>query len=115
MALLRFRPAAPAPGGEEVLLELSPLRTVLVEAMRSGVPLRHDCGGRTLCGTCRIELGQTAGSSPIGTDERKRLEALGIALDGRIRLACRTHLFRDNEARGLLAPEGGEKKGEEGP
>jgi len=100
MALLRFVPAGPA--SSPVRIPAGPASNLLVEIMKSGAYLRHDCGGRALCGTCRVEIDRTAGLSPMREAERLRLDALGLPLDGRIRLACQTHAFRDTDLRGCL-------------
>ena len=96
---------APADGTAPRSVALSPSTSLLVALMKSGAFIRHDCGGRALCGTCRIEIKGASGLSPMRFPERERLEALGLAVDGRIRLACQTHASRDVEARGCLARE----------
>ncbi len=141
MANLEFWPAD---GSARRLVPLSPVTTLLVAIMKSGAYIRHDCGGRALCGTCRLEIdsapqggGRAAGPSsgaaaspgggaaaglgggaaagpslssslglgPMRAAERERLQILGIALDGRIRLACQTYSSRDLGARGCLDKE----------
>ena len=143
MANLEFWPAD---GSARRLVPLSPVTTLLVAIMKSGAYIRHDCGGRALCGTCRVEIdsapqggGRAAGPSsgaaaspgggaaagpspgasagqtpsagpslglgPMRAAERERLQILGIALDGRIRLACQTYSSRDLGARGCLDKE----------
>ena len=102
MAKFLFTPAG---GGERRLVPLSISSSVLVAVMKSGAFIRHDCGGRALCGTCRIEVESASGLSPLGGAERERLAALGVALDGKIRLACQTHASRDFEGRGCLGME----------
>lgn len=94
------------PAGETraLLLPLSPATSLLVAIQRAGAYIRHDCGGRARCGTCRLEV-EGGGLSPMGEEERLRLEALGIETDGRVRLACRTHASRDLSARGCLERE----------
>ncbi len=141
MASLEF---TPADGSARRFVPLSPVTTLLVAIMKSGAYIRHDCGGRALCGTCRVEIdsapqggGRAAGPSsgaaaspgggaaaglgggaaagpslssslglgPMRAAERERLQILGIALDGRIRLACQTYSSRDLGARGCLDKE----------
>jgi len=102
MASLVF---SPGDGGGQLSIPLSISSSVLVAVMKSGAFIRHDCGGKALCGTCRIEVGEGARLSPMGAPERGRLEAIGVAVDGRIRLACQTHASGDFEARGCLSRE----------
>lgn len=65
--------------------DVSPAMSLLVSVQRAGLPLRHDCGGKAQCGTCRVRL--VAGRlSPMGDRERLRLAAVS-APDG-VRLAC---------------------------
>lgn len=105
MATLLFLPA-----GETARrpVPLSPVTSLLVAILKVGAPIRHDCGGRAQCGTCRVEISSAEGLSPMGEDERRRLEALGLPLDGSLRLACRTYAHRDLEARGCLGRKDGE-------
>ena len=121
MASLEF---TPADGSARRFVPLSPVTTLLVAIMKSGAYIRHDCGGRAQCGTCRVEIdsapqgeggggggGEAAGRSsnrglgPMRAAESERLRILGIALDGRIRLACQTYSSRDLGARGCLDKE----------
>jgi ferredoxin len=69
-----------APDRPAADFEASPVYSVLVAAQRSGVPLRHDCGGKAQCGTCRVRV-LSGKLSPMGERERVRLEAVG-ALPG---------------------------------
>ncbi len=59
--------------------------TVLVAAMRNRVYIRHDCGGRAQCGTCRVKV-LAGGTAPKGTREASLLEKLNAHPDER--LAC---------------------------
>ncbi len=59
--------------------------SVLVAAMRSGVYLRHDCGGKAQCGTCRVSLAE----GRLGPKEGRESELLArVQADGGERLAC---------------------------
>lgn len=79
----------------------SPVVSVLNALVREGSRIRHDCGGKALCGTCRIRAagasgkpdGPIGGLSPIGERERVRLEAVGAAPGER--LACQSYAFKD--------------------
>ncbi|MFA6505969.1 MAG: 2Fe-2S iron-sulfur cluster-binding protein [Treponemataceae bacterium] len=78
------------------VVETTPVVSILNSLTREGVKLRHDCGGKTLCGTCRVRIVSGASSlSPIGERERVRLTAVGASEDER--LACQTYAFRDVE------------------
>lgn len=68
--------------------ESASLHSVLIGAQRAGVPLRHDCGGKALCGTCRVRI-ESGKGSPILERERDRLQALGAG--DTERLACQLH------------------------
>lgn len=68
--------------------------SILNTLLREGVKIKHVCGGKTQCGTCRIRViegHQTL--SPILERERIRLDALGTPKD--VRLACQTHTYGD--------------------
>jgi ferredoxin len=76
--------------------ETSPVFSLLNALTREGVRIRHDCGGKALCGTCRVRVVSGAsGLSPVGERERARLDAVGAAPDER--LACQSHAVRDVE------------------
>lgn len=71
-----------------------PAVSLLNALAKEGVKIRHDCGGKALCGTCRVRVVSGAtGLSPVGERERARLEAVGAGPDER--LACQAHAFRD--------------------
>lgn len=81
-------------------LPLSAATSVLNALVKDGVSIRHLCGGKARCGTCRvIVLGEREGPglSPLGDEERLRLEAVGAG--GAERLACRLYAARDIELR----------------
>lgn len=97
--------------------EGSPAYSVLVALQRAGVPHRHDCGGKALCGTCRVAL-SGGRLSPMGGRERERLAAVGEPTDGSVRLACQARPAGALALRALmpfapLAP-GGVEGGEDG-
>ena len=62
--------------------------TLLEGALKAGVSLAHDCGGKLACSTCSVEVreGGQLLSEPT-EDELDMLERAGIAQDG-ARLAC---------------------------
>ncbi|HUW39753.1 MAG TPA: 2Fe-2S iron-sulfur cluster-binding protein [Rectinemataceae bacterium] len=77
----------------------SPAISILGALQRAGVDVRHDCGGKALCGTCRFRVLKGASAlSPILPREEERLAAVGEeTADGALRLACQAHAFRDIE------------------
>lgn len=82
--------------------DTSPAYSILVSAERSGVRLRHDCGGKALCGTCRVKV--VSGSvSPMSERERLRLAALG-AEEG-TRLACQARAGSNLHVQALFSPD----------
>lgn len=68
-------------------LEASPAYSILIALQRAGIAHRHDCGGKALCGTCRVRV-LSGRLSPMGERERQKLEAVGESPDGSVRLAC---------------------------
>ncbi len=81
--------------GKEASIETSPVMSVLNALVRGGARIRHDCGGKALCGTCRVRVKEArkGALSPIGERERARLDAIGAAADER--LACQAYAARD--------------------
>lgn len=64
--------------------------------LRNDVKIRHKCGGKIQCGTCRIRI--LKGSkylSPVGEEEKLRLKAVNAKDNDR--LACQTFSFGDIE------------------
>ncbi len=86
-------------------LEASPAYSLLIALQRAGVAHRHDCGGKALCGTCRVRV-LSGRLSPMGERERMRLEAVGQSLDGSVRLACQARPGGPLELEALLGPHG---------
>ena len=76
---------------------LSPVVSVLNLLLREGIPISHSCGGKALCGTCRVrvisEEGKTAPLNGIGPREAERLRALN--LNPPYRLACQIYARSD--------------------
>jgi len=73
--------------------------SILVAAQRAGVPLRHDCGGKAQCGTCRVRV-ISGTTSPMTDRERQRLEAVQAGAEER--LACQTRAGSDLELVAVL-------------
>jgi ferredoxin len=95
VAVRREPAAAPAaaPGGATLVFEPSgvaaeagPDETLLAVALRENVEISHVCGGKGVCGTCRLEVLEGAeGLSGVTDPERKHLAEL---LGSGWRLAC---------------------------
>jgi ferredoxin len=80
---------------------LEPIRassavSLLNSLLAAGVRIRHDCGGKALCGTCAVRIVAGAdGLSPPAPLEASRLEATGRPSG--FRLACQARAARDVE------------------
>jgi len=73
------------------VFETSAVVSILNTLLRNGVKIRHDCGGKALCGTCRITIiSGEGGLSPKREREIQRLTAVGAAPNER--LACQTYV-----------------------
>jgi ferredoxin len=99
------------PGAEGgAVVAAGPAVSLLNAMLREGIALRHDCGGKALCGTCRVRVIEgSEGLSPILPREATRLAAVGAGapdLEGGVRLACQTHAARDVRIE-ILLPAGG--------
>jgi ferredoxin len=78
--------------GDEV--ETNPARSLLNSILAAGKSLRHDCGGKALCGTCAVRVVEgMKGLSPVAPLEAGRLAAAGRG-EG-FRLACQARASRD--------------------
>jgi adenylate cyclase len=78
--------------------EGSPAVSILNVLLRNGVAVSHLCGGKAVCGTCRIRILEGVKNlSPMGEAERVRL--LHGRQDGtlpeNVRLACQTYARGD--------------------
>ncbi len=83
----------------QAVFDVSPALSILVAAQRAGLPLRHDCGGKALCGTCRVRV-ISGTTSPATERERLRLEAVDAGAGER--LACQTRAGSDLELEAVL-------------
>lgn len=61
----------------------------------AGIDHRHICGGNGFCTSCRIEVIDGGGLSPVSALERDRLGRDA----GHLRLACQTYLRGDARVR----------------
>ena len=91
MARIRIR----VPGKiEDANVSTDPSESLLTSLLKAGQRIRHDCGGKVLCGTCRVRVTEGGRSlSPVQDRERARLEAAGAGPGER--LACQAHAARD--------------------
>ena len=65
--------------------------TLLALALRLGVPLRHVCGGRGSCTTCRVQVREgVEGLEPAGDREQRRLP--DARLEAGWRLSCQARV-----------------------
>jgi ferredoxin len=87
MAKIRIR-------GVGAVVASSSAVSLLNSLLAEGLRIRHDCGGKALCGTCAVRIVDGAdGLSPIGPLEAGRLEASGRTAG--FRLACQARAWRD--------------------
>lgn len=90
-------------GKERRTVETSPAVSILNSLLREGVRISHLCGGKALCGTCRVKiLDGVKYLSPMGEAERIRLTEKG-PLPEDVRLACQTYTWGTVTLR-VLAP-----------
>ena len=84
----------------------SPAISILNTLLQNGVRISHLCGGKAVCGTCRIKIIEGEEYlSPMGDAELIRLTS-GTGKDEpppHIRLACQTYARGDIKIR-ILAP-----------
>jgi ferredoxin len=86
----------PGEGGLPAEIESGPARSLLNALLEAGIRVRHDCGGKALCGTCAVRVIRgERGLSPPGPREAERLAA--GSRPGGFRLACQAHAARDVE------------------
>ncbi len=69
--------------------------TLLANALKAGIPIRHDCGGKGQCGTCRVKVVNGGNNLTPFTPPEQKL--LAILLNQSWRLACQV------KARGPVA------------
>ena len=92
--MARIRVVGTAAIGQEVAG--SAAMSILNSLLAAGAHIRHDCGGKALCGTCAVKVvGGRDGLSPLLPQEASRLAAAGRGAE--FRLACQTRAARDVE------------------
>lgn len=76
------------------VVQASAAISILNTLQREGVAIKHVCGGKAQCGTCRYKIVEGERFlSPMNEREKTRLEALGNPEN--VRLACQTYAFGD--------------------
>lgn len=70
--------------------------TLLRAAKQGHVPLRHKCGGKASCTTCKVKICNQIGISPPNQKEYYKLGNKQIS-EG-IRLSCQTRVYNSVEA-----------------
>ncbi len=76
------------------VVQTSAAISILNSLQRAGVSIKHVCGGKAQCGTCRYRIIEGERYlSPVNERERIRLDALGNP--EKVRLACQTYAFGD--------------------
>jgi ferredoxin len=94
MARIRIHVAGAGPEAFVDEISASPAVSLLNSLLASGARIRHDCGGKALCGTCAIRIvGGADGLSPVLPREAERLVAGGRPAG--FRLACQARAARD--------------------
>jgi len=95
MARIRVANRAVA-GAPQPDVVTGPAVSILNALLRAGVAIRHDCGGKALCGTCALRVVEGGGGlSPVRPLEARRLALHGLPSGSR--LACQAHATRDIE------------------
>lgn len=81
---------------KEYSLTIKEGHTLLRAAKQGHVPLRHKCGGKASCTTCKVKIYDQTGISPPNHKEQYKLGDKQIS-DG-IRLSCQTRVYKSVEA-----------------
>ncbi|GAB1482513.1 hypothetical protein MASR2M78_13290 [Treponema sp.] len=89
MAILRVRLL----DGSEQLIKTNPAISVLNLLVREGIQIPHECGGKALCGTCRVQVLKGRAANPISSREAERLAAIKAGVNER--LACQLYAAFD--------------------
>ncbi|MCP5515043.1 MAG: (2Fe-2S)-binding protein [Spirochaetales bacterium] len=77
-------------------INASPAVSILNILLREGIRINHLCGGKAVCGTCRITIiSGMENLSAVSEKERGRLDAIKAKTNQR--LACQTYVKGDAE------------------
>ena len=74
----------------EKTIDIDGSRNILQLAREAGVPLQSTCGGRKICGKCKVVIKKTDG--PLPPPSARERKVLGGHMDKGYRLACETVL-----------------------
>lgn len=74
----------------EKAIETDGSKNILQLAQEAGIPLQSTCGGKKICGKCKVIVEQTDG--PLSSPSDREQEVLGGHLGKGYRLACETVL-----------------------
>ncbi len=78
---------------KESLVEIKKGQTILRAARQGRIELRHKCGGKASCTTCKVIIADQSGISPVSTKEIRKLGEENI--DKGLRLSCQTQVFHE--------------------
>lgn len=101
-------PSRPVLHYGDVSITTTPGARLLDAILSSNPDHRHICGGHGFCTTCRVEVLDGVGLSPVSALERDRLGREA----GRLRLACQTRIHGNARVRippprrSLFPPDG---------
>ncbi len=86
--------------GETPAISAPANANLLATLLDAGVSISHECGGNSICGTCRVELQECAGQLPSPNfAEQHALSRFRTA--GLVRLACQIPIPGDLTVRVL--------------
>ena len=74
----------------EKTIETDGSRNILQLAQEAGIPLQSTCGGKKICGKCKVIVEKTYG--PLPSPSNREQEVLGGNIEKGYRLACETVL-----------------------
>lgn len=87
------------PDGTITSITVSPAISLVNTLLTAGISIRHRCGGKAECGTCRVRVISANQAkrvaNTIGQKEAQRLEAIGAQPEKGERLACQTYIYAD--------------------
>jgi len=77
--------------------------TILKAAEEAGVRIRSDCGGKGICGKCRVAIRNQLGLEALSQTEAELLTVEEVQLG--YRLACRSRVLHPSEKLTVVIPE----------
>ncbi|SHL07845.1 Uncharacterized 2Fe-2 and 4Fe-4S clusters-containing protein, contains DUF4445 domain [Desulfatibacillum alkenivorans DSM 16219] len=91
--MVNYKTVTLLPSGEKIRVKPG---SVLLDALKDGCPIRADCGGKGICGKCKIILDDPERSSPVGLEKDFLAEN---RIDAGWRLACQIQVHTDMKIR----------------